>query len=445
MSDWTTKVKRGPLAGEPPILDDDLSIRQYSTCVKAEILGENPSNREAALTYVALGFRVLPIRPADKRPLTAHGVKDATHDQAQVHCWWSEWPDAGVGLAMGRGLVAIDIDAKHGGFESLDALERELGALRATWTARTGGGGRHYIYHVPVDCVIRNRTGLRPGVDIRGENGYIVVCPSVHPNGNSYDWECIPAEAVTELAPDWLIALRPKGLGSSERGRHTAGERFAEGDVESDKERERYAYLIPARQCKCSPATQDQLAAIMERHAIIAPGTRHSALLRISADFNRLLEARDKPAAFFKPLLFEWWQRAKDAGHANADWQETYHDDFARLWEKSQDHAYRTPVEQAFARAMSKPLPPVAKEYGCETTRKLIALCREMQATCADADGKWWLGGRSAAVLIGASQKFVSKCLLRLEFDEVIKCVQRFPRGSMKANRYRWVGEPVNS
>src|ERR1700757_5358679 len=69
---------------------------------------------DAALGYAARGWAVFPTAPGAKRPLTAHGVKDATTDPVAILAWWSKWPDANVGIATGAAsnLVVFDVDVK---------------------------------------------------------------------------------------------------------------------------------------------------------------------------------------------------------------------------------------------------------------------------------------------------------------------------------------------
>ena len=59
----------------------------------------------AALEYAALGLRVFPCLPRDKRPAVAHGFKEATTDADQIRAWWTRWPDANIGIATGDGLL----------------------------------------------------------------------------------------------------------------------------------------------------------------------------------------------------------------------------------------------------------------------------------------------------------------------------------------------------
>ena len=174
-----------------------------------------------AVKYISgAGMRdALSIFPlSGKRPLTSHGWKDASRDRRQIEDWWSEYPDANIGIATGEinGLLVIDVDIKHDqgkfGDESLEDLETELGNLPHTWTALTGSGGLHYYFKYPKGHEIRNSvTQLAPGIDVRANGGYIVAPPSIHPEtGQQYTWECMSEPEETELAniPEaWLRRL----------------------------------------------------------------------------------------------------------------------------------------------------------------------------------------------------------------------------------------------
>lgn len=85
----------------------------------------------------------------------------------------------------GWNLVALDVDGPR---SLLEPLEKKNGKLPPTLTARTGSGGLHLIYRVPPDRKIGNRVKLAPGVDVRADGGQIVVSPSRHRSGTSYQW-----------------------------------------------------------------------------------------------------------------------------------------------------------------------------------------------------------------------------------------------------------------
>lgn len=139
----------------------------------------------AALAYAKHGRLVFPCEPCGKKPLTDHGLKDASTDVAKICEWWTHWPDANIGHPTGVSVV-LDIDGDEGE-AALEVLEKEHGELPETLTALTGKG-RHQ-YFSPNGSPIRNSTGkLGPHLDIRGEGGYVILPPSVHTSGVEYKW-----------------------------------------------------------------------------------------------------------------------------------------------------------------------------------------------------------------------------------------------------------------
>jgi hypothetical protein len=162
--------------------------------------------QRAALAYSARGKCIFPCRPRDKTPLTPHGCLDASSNPEQVRAWWAVHPNANIGLATGKrsGLWVLDIDGEQGG-ASLRALELANGGLPATVEAITGGGGRHLFFRMPEGIEIKCSAGaLGAGLDVRGDGGYVIVPPSIHPCGRPYAWsiDCAPAPAD---APAWLL------------------------------------------------------------------------------------------------------------------------------------------------------------------------------------------------------------------------------------------------
>ncbi|NOT01456.1 MAG: DUF3987 domain-containing protein [Phycisphaerales bacterium] len=190
-----------------------------------------------ALRYASMGWRVLPVRPRDKRPLIRDWPKLATTDEATIRGWWARWPDANIGVATGpeSGIVAIDVDERHSGEESLATLCRRYGPLGETVEGLTGGGGRHLIFRYPDDAVVRNAAGVDgcPGVDIRGDGGFIVVPQSVHPNGRAYEWEVehnpLDGFQPAELPEAWVRLLSRPAEPTTANAPGNNGEKIVEG------------------------------------------------------------------------------------------------------------------------------------------------------------------------------------------------------------------------
>lgn len=168
-----------------------------------------------AIEYASKGMAVFPLKPREKKPLTAHGVKDATTDFDQITKWWKKNPNANIGIACGQisgGLLVIDLDERANGvsgFDSLHEWESEHGELPETARTITGKGGSHILFRVPHKE--SNRVDLLDGVDVRSDGGYIVAPPSIHPNGNTYQWEYDPEEYPIADADDTVLRLLSVG------------------------------------------------------------------------------------------------------------------------------------------------------------------------------------------------------------------------------------------
>lgn len=163
----------------------------------------------SALQYLNRGWSVIPLRPQEKRPCIRWlEFQQRRAGVEEVRGWFQQWPAANVGIVTGivSGLVVLDIDPKHGGEESLSRLERMHAPLPRTVEAETGGGGRHLYFSHPGDSV-QNRVGLFPGIDLRGDGGYIVAPPSLHVSGKPYQWASLrdPGNAPLAWMPDWLL------------------------------------------------------------------------------------------------------------------------------------------------------------------------------------------------------------------------------------------------
>lgn len=184
-----------------------------------------PPNRKAALVYASkLNWAVFPLHTPNKNhcscqnpncqspgkhPRTKNGLKAASTNLNVINGWWKKWPDANIAIATGQesGFVVLDVDPRHGGEDSLELLINQYGPLPNTIEAITGGGGRHILFKNPGQ--VKNRTNVLPGLDVRGEGGYIVVSPSLHACWKRYEWELSsrPLEVPLSDMPEWLLQL----------------------------------------------------------------------------------------------------------------------------------------------------------------------------------------------------------------------------------------------
>lgn len=210
---------------------------------------EYPSMYHAAIDYIKRGLAVFPLEEKGKRPKTRNGFKDATTDAAQVKAWWQQWPNANIGIATGKrsgGIFVIDLDIDEDkgidGYHTLEDWQRENGKFPETWTAITGRGGYHLYFHS--NSEIKNRAGIIDGVDVRGDGGYVVAPPSIHSNGNRYEWEYDPEEYNLADANNNVKFFLETGINSP-------GERFSMPDIVNAGERNemifRFACMMQAK------------------------------------------------------------------------------------------------------------------------------------------------------------------------------------------------------
>lgn len=192
------------------------------------LMGDAPTRAlSAALEYARRVWPVVPIHTPGsdglctcgamtcespgKHPRTRNGLLDATVDRGQIREWWRRWPNANVGVVTGpkSGIFVVDVDARSGGFETLERLEAAHGDL-TTLSAQTGGGGLHLVFRYPRGATISSGANvLGPGIDIKGDGGYIVVAPSLHASGDRYAWRTVDGILTPEHfpmdPPDWLL------------------------------------------------------------------------------------------------------------------------------------------------------------------------------------------------------------------------------------------------
>ena len=160
-----------------------------------------------ALAYAkSLNWFVFPLVPRNKTPLTPNGFKDASNDPERIKAWWAQTPQANIGVDCGRSnLAVIDLDGDNA-LDRWNVISDSMGLPFARCAvAETGGGGNHIVYAQPTPR-IRNTTGkLGKGIDTRGDGGYIVLAPSVHPSGKLYQW-------LREYEPEYGLDPMPAEL-----------------------------------------------------------------------------------------------------------------------------------------------------------------------------------------------------------------------------------------
>jgi hypothetical protein len=219
--------------------------------------------QEAAGLYALHGWPVLPLCPGTcpghpqhfrcEHPGKMARIREWQHkastDPYTVARWWDRWPDSNIGVVTGRrsGVMALDIDPRHDGMTTVGyvMLDADPGTVRAedlpdqaprplpmTAAVVTGTDGYH-VYMRWAEGITNSNKGLRryardprqPGVDVRGEVGYLVAPPSIHASGQTYRWLRSATGSAPEIppAPGWLVDLLLERDPAPEPPRRPAG------------------------------------------------------------------------------------------------------------------------------------------------------------------------------------------------------------------------------
>jgi putative DNA primase/helicase len=151
------------------------------------------------------------VKEVGKHAVHAGWQNIATSDMSIVRKWLAENPRFNLGIVCkSSGIFAIDVDPRSNGHKSILKLtEAVQGGLIDTVTAITGEyrvdsellRGTHLLFRCSEDEKFPGNLKRHnmPGIDIK-HNGYIVISPSRHFSGVSYEWEANKAPWQFEIA-----------------------------------------------------------------------------------------------------------------------------------------------------------------------------------------------------------------------------------------------------
>ena len=141
---------------------------------------------QSAQGYVKRGFSVIPLKPKSKEPIiTSWKEYQERYPTDEELASWFNGSQNNIAIVCGQisGLAIVDLDSD-------EAIRfKQENNFPITPTVKTGKG-YHLYYAYPPDRKVRNfqaRDDL-PDIHLRGEGGYVVAPPSIHPNGTIYQW-----------------------------------------------------------------------------------------------------------------------------------------------------------------------------------------------------------------------------------------------------------------
>jgi hypothetical protein len=134
---------------------------------------------------------IIPVQPANKKPYEKWAefqTRIATEEE--ITAWWTKYPEAMIGIVTGKisNTFVVDLDKYAEGYSEETALEYFPDDL-ITPSAATQSGGEHlYFKYIALMDSISITSRILPGIDYRGNGGYVIAPPSSNGNGKCYSW-----------------------------------------------------------------------------------------------------------------------------------------------------------------------------------------------------------------------------------------------------------------
>lgn len=161
-------------------------------------------------------WSIIPIKSRDKKPAIAtwkeYQERRPTADE--VASWESRFKNQNVAVICGAvsNLVVLDVDTEDG----YRFLKENGYVIPPTPRTQSSPGKGHFYFQHP-GFPVKNMIRKVPGIDIKGDGGYVVAPPSIHPSGSTYAWlEAFhPNKTPVAPCPPWLLDLIDRDDGKS--------------------------------------------------------------------------------------------------------------------------------------------------------------------------------------------------------------------------------------
>ncbi len=180
-----------------------------------------------ALRWVTNGVAVIPCHPKSKISVFKwKKYQDELPSAADLQAWWEgttllTGKVFNIAVVTGKGLTVIDFDDKYLYVEWLEYIYQSDQQLVETYQVRTGKG-IHIYYRLerPTRNLrlsipkINSLSSEKGYIDVKGEGGYVLAPPSIHPSGETYeiikDLPIMRIRSIDQVLPSgWLPETRP--------------------------------------------------------------------------------------------------------------------------------------------------------------------------------------------------------------------------------------------
>lgn len=409
-----------------------------TACVRATT-AQKEAILEAGLDYIAQGLSLIPIGD-DKHPLVKwkkHQTQRATAEDLRN---WSKKPRfCGIAVVLGDisgGLACRDFDAAVS-YPAWAAAHPDL--ARTLPTAKTARG-----YHVYFTCFgLKTRT--KKDGEVRGNIVYVLLPPSLHPSGITYEWLIPLGEVIPTIDPD-VVGLSKEWAESEDgiQGCSGVGNQGNASRLLPTPSNDNCLPINPVDPNTLNPcfpvshacAPLSQPADLPAELFVTGPHQHDPKSLGLARHLKFILKIDTPDAA--RPYFDHWFARGRafmQEDNPDLAWMK-----FERALRDARIPPNSHPAEVAWARVLTEPLPPEAAQFTTNACQKLVALVYQMGR---DAAGEsFLLSAHQAAHFAGITPKNAHVALHGFCLRNFLCCVDRGRPGppGRGASRWKWLG-----
>jgi len=161
------------------------------------------------------------------------------------------------------------------------------------------------------------------------------------------------------------------------------------------------------------------------------PGERHRCVFNLVRGLKHNAGMADASFSDLKPIVQQWFRRALP-NITTKDFSETWAD-FVHAWPRAdKELSGTTPLDAAFAKAMSAPLPAVCNQYDGEVVKTLLAVCWHLKGR----DSHFYLSSHAAGTRLRIDPYQALRYLRMFEADGILEVVKKGNRNL--ATTYKW-------
>ncbi|MGA2091852.1 MAG: bifunctional DNA primase/polymerase [Sedimentisphaerales bacterium] len=376
---------------------------------------------KSALRYHRRGWCVIPI-PHGQKVAQVRWKQYQTErpDANQLNKWFGD-NHSNIAVVLGNvsgGLACRDFDEEKAYQQWAGEHQNLADKLPTVKTAR----GYHVYFRADVSSVRHFDDG-----ELRGNGGYCLLPPSLHPDGAIYKW-------LIEPNGENLLFLDPftEGLAQSV-GNVTEKTEQAENTEQTQKTE------------KTKDIEKILIVYIKDFEKIIREtlpkkiGTRNRRVFEFARALRSMPEYFDADPKIFKLVVREWHKQALP-NIKTKDFVETWID-FLKAWPKIKWTLKDNPVGETFEKAKKASVPNCATKYDNPKLRLLVKWCKILQEKAGNAS--FFLSARTAGKFLKTDPMTAYRWLFLLVSDDVLKVVEKgkLTRTGGIATRFRYVAD----